>query len=50
MGKSLAKLGLKDEAVESLKKAMGLNAEIGGLSEKEHADAQDLVGKLLKGF
>ena len=48
LGKALAKLGRKDEAVESLRKSIELNIEIGGLSEADHADAQDLVKKLLK--
>ena len=47
LGKALAKLGQKDEAIESLKKAMELNSEIGGLSEIENADAQDLINELL---
>jgi tetratricopeptide (TPR) repeat protein len=48
LGKALAKLGRKDEAVESLRKSIELNIEIGGLSEVDHADAQHLVKKLLK--
>ena len=50
LGKALAKLGQKDKAIESLKEAIKLNTEIGGLSEIEHADAQGLVEKLLKGL
>ncbi|MFC1738383.1 tetratricopeptide repeat protein [Planctomycetota bacterium] len=48
LGKALAKLEQKDKAVESLKKALELNTEIGGLSVTEHADAQELVKKILK--
>ena len=50
LGRALAKLGQKDQAVENLKKAIELNTEIGGLSAIEHADAQNLVKKLLKGI
>ena len=50
LARALAKLGQKDETVESLKKALELNTEIGGLSEIEHAYAQDLIKKLLEGI
>ncbi len=47
LGRTLAKLGRKDEAVESLRKSLELNTEIKGLSDVERAEAQDLVKNLL---
>ena len=50
LAKVQTKLGHKDEAVESFKKALELNAEIGGLSEAEHIDAEHLVKNLSRGI
>jgi hypothetical protein len=50
LGRALAKLGRKDEAVETLRKSLELNTEIEGLSDVERAEAQNLVKELLKGI
>ncbi|MCJ7682885.1 MAG: tetratricopeptide repeat protein [Desulfobacteraceae bacterium] len=50
LAKVLNKIGQKDEAVKSFKKALELNAEIGGLSEVEHTDAENLVENLSRGI
>jgi len=49
LGKALAKLGQKDEAVESLKKALELNTQIGSLSAADFADAWRLLEELSQG-
>jgi tetratricopeptide (TPR) repeat protein len=50
LGRALAKLGQKSEAVENLRKALDLNTEIGGLSVAENAEAQRLVKELSQGI
>ena len=49
LGRALAKIGRKDEAVEKLKKTLELNTEIGGLTSIERDEAQNLVNELLQG-
>ena len=50
LAKVVTKLGQKDEAVKSFKRALELNSEIGGLSEAEHPDAENLVENLSRGI
>jgi hypothetical protein len=42
-------LGQNDEAVKSLKKALELNSEIGGLSTADAADIESLLKQLQEG-
>jgi tetratricopeptide (TPR) repeat protein len=49
LGRALASLGQKDEAIENLNKALELNAEIGGLSPTDTEEAQRLLKELLQG-
>ena len=49
LARALAGLGQKDDALENLKKALELDAEIGGLSKTDSAEAQYLLEELLRG-
>ncbi|MHC4605262.1 MAG: tetratricopeptide repeat protein, partial [Planctomycetota bacterium] len=49
LGRALAGLAQKDEAIENLKKALELNAEIGGLSTADTAETQRLLEELSQG-
>jgi len=49
LGRALASLGQKDEAIESLKKTLDLNVKIGGLSPADVAEAQRLLQELSRG-
>ncbi len=49
LGRALAKLGQKDEAVESLEKALDLNTKIGGLSAADYDETRRLVEELSQG-
>ncbi len=49
LGKTLAKLGQNNKAVESLKQALKLNEELGGLSQTDVAEAQHLMEDLSRG-
>jgi len=49
LGKALNKLGQKDQAIESLKKALELNTKIGSLSAADYADTQRLLEELSRG-
>jgi tetratricopeptide (TPR) repeat protein len=49
LGRALAKLGQKKEAIEKLNKALELNAEIGGLSPADVAETQRLLEELSEG-
>lgn len=48
LGRALAKLGRKNQAIEKLKYSLELNAQIGSLSSTELAQAQRLLSELLK--
>lgn len=49
LGRALVKLGQKDEAVNTLRQALKLNTETGGLSAAEAAEAQHLLEELTGG-
>jgi len=49
LGRALFELGRKEEAIENLKKALKLNAEIGGLSTEDIEEIQHLIDRLLLG-
>ena len=49
LGRALAKLGQKEEAIEKLNKALELNAETGDLSATDAAETQRLIEELLQG-
>ncbi len=49
LGRALASLGEKDEAIESLKKTLELNAQTGGLSAVDFAETQRLLEELSQG-
>ncbi len=49
LGKTLAKLGQKDEAIKSLKKALELNTKNKSLSAADFADTQHLLKELSRG-
>jgi len=49
LGRALAELGQKEEAIEKLNKALELNAEFGGLSASDVAETQRLLEKLSQG-
>jgi tetratricopeptide (TPR) repeat protein len=49
LGRTLAKMGQKDGAIANLNKALELNDEIGGLSDKDKEEAQRLLEELSKG-
>ncbi|MGB2808642.1 MAG: tetratricopeptide repeat protein [Sedimentisphaerales bacterium] len=46
LGRVLAELGQKKEAIENLNKALELNTEIGGLSDKDTKEATSLLQEL----
>ncbi|MCJ7692661.1 MAG: tetratricopeptide repeat protein, partial [Sedimentisphaerales bacterium] len=46
LGRALAQLGQKKEAIEKLNKALELNTEIGGLSDKDIEEASSLLQEL----
>jgi len=49
LGRALFELGRKEEAIENLKKALELNAEIKGLSPEDVEEAQRLIDRLMLG-
>jgi tetratricopeptide (TPR) repeat protein len=49
LGKALAKLGHKAEAIENLKKSRELNSKMGGLSAADAAETQRLIEQLSRG-
>ena len=49
LGRALAGLGQKEEAVENLKKALELNAQRGGLSPEDEREARSLLEELSRG-
>jgi tetratricopeptide (TPR) repeat protein len=49
LGKALVALEKKDQAGENLRKALDLNSEIGGLSEKDIKEALDILKELSQG-
>jgi len=49
LGRALMSLGQKDEAIESLKKTLDLNSEIGNLSAGDFTEAQRLLEELSQG-
>jgi len=49
LGRALAKLGQKHEAIKNLKRALDLNKKIGGLSKTDINEAQSLYEKLSQG-
>jgi tetratricopeptide (TPR) repeat protein len=49
IGRALAGLKQKDEAIENLKKTLELNTKTGGLSAADYADAQRLLEELSRG-
>ena len=49
LGRALFELGQKEKAIENLKKALKLNAEIGGLSTEDIEETQHLIDRLLLG-
>ncbi len=49
LGRALASLGQKEEAVENLNKALELNAETGGLSPEDARQTQSLLEELSRG-
>ncbi len=49
LGRALMSLGQKDEAIESLKKTLDLNNEIGNLSAEDFTEVQRLLEELSQG-
>ena len=49
LGRALASLGQKDEAIENLNKTLELNIKVGGLIAADVADAQRLLQELSQG-
>ncbi len=49
LGRALVALGKNDQAGSNLRKALDLNSEIGGLSEKDVKEAQDILKELSQG-
>jgi len=49
LGRALASLGQKDEAIENFKKTLELNIKVGGLIAADVADAQRLLQELSQG-
>lgn len=49
LGRALAKVGQKQQAIETLKRALKMNAEFGGLSPTDVTEVQRLLEKLSQG-